>query len=49
MILGIKEKILNRWIKEGVEMELPRNKDGNYIDLAANIICNGCKTTRRKG
>lgn len=30
-------------------MELLRNKDGNYIDLAANIICNKCKTTRRKG
>lgn len=29
-------------------MDLPRNKDGNYIDLAATIICNNCKTTRRK-
>lgn len=29
-------------------MDLPRNKDGNYIDLAATIICNNCKTRRER-
>ncbi len=29
-------------------MDLPRNKDGHYIDLVANIICNTSKTARRK-